>query len=93
MNLIILNGGHLYEVGNIHSVPVFAHTAVIIEVKPRMEVMLQKGKFMWRSSPGLRLVVSTVAPLGVIVVFSVKHTLRGASLLLLGECFGSTVRL
>ena len=46
---------------------------------------------MWRSSPGQMLVVSKVAPLGN-CHFSVYHTVRGDLLILLGQCFGITIR-
>ena len=47
---------------------------------------------MCRSSPGRRLVVSTVLSLGEIVIFAVKNTVHGNSLIFLGQWFGSPVR-
>ena len=35
---MIMSGDHLYAVRKIHSILVLAHTTLIIEVNPRMEV-------------------------------------------------------
>ena len=43
---------------------------------------------MCRSSPYWKLLVSTVVPLGKIVVFSVKNTVRGSSFIFLWQCYG-----
>ena len=64
-----------------------------MELNPRTEVKLYNEKSMWRRSTGRKLVVSTIAPLGNLMFnFYVKHTVYGASLILLGKWFGITVR-
>ena len=77
MNKIIQIGDLLGTVGNVHIIIIFAHTKMIIDIKPWIEVTLKKAKTMWRSSPDQRLVVSTVAPLGKVVIFVVKILCTG----------------
>ena len=52
---------------------------------------LYNEKYRWRISTGCKLVMSTVAPLGEIVIFDLYQTVHGASVVLFGKCFGSTV--
>ena len=56
-----------------------------------MEVTLYKKNCKWRSSSCQSLVVLTVVPLGGNVIFYVKYTIHGDSLIFLGKCFGSSV--
>ena len=42
---------------------------------------------IWISSPGLKLAVSKVEPLGKVINFSVKYTVHGDSLIFFDECF------
>ena len=46
---------------------------------------------MWISSPGWRLFISTVVPLGEVVIFYAKHIVHGAWFNLLVQCFVWTV--
>ena len=71
MKRIIVTGDLLDEVYNTHNIIVFSNTTVIMEVNTQMEVTLYNASFMCISYPSLRLVVSTVMPLGIVVTFSV----------------------
>ena len=59
------------SVGNTHSVLIFSQKTVSMEVNPWMEVTFNKSKSMCIIYPGWSLMMSTVFPLGKVVIFSV----------------------
>ena len=66
---MIINGACLEVVGNKQTTIVLEHTTVRIAAKTQVEVTFKNENFRQRSSPGCGSVVSTVAPLGGIVIF------------------------
>ena len=69
MKSMMLTGDFLDAVGNTHSILVFAQTTVSMEVNPRMGFTFLKENYMWISSPGWRIMVSTDVPLLRVVIF------------------------
>ena len=92
MDRMMRERASLDSVGDTHSIIVFVKTKVSMEVIPRMKVTLYKANYIRISSPGRRLVVSTVVTLGNVVIFSVYHIVQSNWFNFLENCFVSPLR-